>query len=143
MRKQRNRNKGSSRVQQVVSVPTHVRPSYAVPLAFNLTGAGTNLVTVPASLNGTALRVTSVTGTFGSVTASTMIISLFQTAASGTETCLITRPIVVAGNTTEIKLRNDRRVLHSQVATSDILMSCVMSAGTFVGTLNVSILGTM
>jgi len=83
--------------------------------------------------------VTSVRGTFATSGTGTVSISLYN--LSSNEPSLDIRPLVVGGNSIEVNVRNDRRVMHSQAATGDTLMTAVVSLGTFLGVLNVSVLG--
>lgn len=140
-KRQRRSNKISKgQPMQVVTVPTLLRPTYSVPVSFDMTASGDILV--PSSLLGRSHRVTSMRATAISSNAGPGNLTIGLANGAANNISVQTRTIPVTSAPIEIILRNNRFVQHSNAAGTTILATLGMTNCRLIGVIMVSVLGT-
>ena len=135
------RSKG--RPMEVVTVPTMLRPTYAVPVSFDITTSGD--VALPTFLVGHPHRVTSIRATVVANGAAngTCTIALANGLGSGSNgISSMSRTIVVGSAPTEIHFRNSKWVQHTISGATTIGTFGITNAR-LVGVIFVSVIGVV
>lgn len=102
----------------VYNTVNYLEPTATIPYAFNSSGTGSQVVTLPSIFNGRAWRVTSVVCTAAASTATASLqIVLYGGVAGGTagiaEVTLTTRRFVIGTAPVQLKVKQARRVQHA------------------------------
>lgn len=102
----------------VYTTVTLLEPLSIVNLNWEDSGSGTLQRLLPEFLNGVAWRVSSIDLTITSASQQAVLIRLFGAALTGqttsfSEVTLRSRPFVISGAPTQIKMKNGRNVQHA------------------------------
>jgi hypothetical protein len=142
-RKGLSRRKGSNRQPvAVITVPTLIRPTYSVPVAFDIT-TSTDVV-LPGSLVGHSLRVTSIrfSACAQSSNIGTVTFALHNGVGSVSASIAAqSRQIPVTSSLTEISFRNSRHVQHTIGQGNMALVTFGLSNSRCIGVVMVSVIG--
>ena len=138
----------------VISVPVALRPVNTLAISVDAVAtAGSIAIGLPAGLTLLPVRVTSLQVTIVNAAANTVahgiVISLHNTASTtstATEPSVKTRPLLLPVNgQLELSLRQDSRVLHSEIPGGGTLASLTVAEGSvrMSGVLYISALGSI
>jgi hypothetical protein len=138
-----NRRRGrSSQPMAVITVPTLLRPTYSVPVSFDLTTTGD--VTLPGAFVGHSFRVTSLRMSVCSTTAGVGSISFgLHNGVGGPSASIsaLSRTIPVTGSLTEVNFRNSKYVQHTIGAGNTVLVTIAVTNARAIGVVMISIIG--
>ena len=143
-RSRNNRGRSNQEVHKVVTVPTLLRPTFSVPVQFQVTASGN--ITLPTGLNGHPIRVTSMRATAvaaNNATSGTFTIELGSGVSGGAG--VRTRNVCVSSSPIEIQLRNNKYVQPvNGVAggSGTVLAAIAMSNCVIVGVIMVTVMSS-
>ena len=126
----------------VITVPTLLRPTYSVPVSFDLTTTGD--VTLPGAFVGHSFRVTSLRMSVCSTTAGVGSISFgLHNGVGGPSASIsaLSRTIPVTGSLTEVNFRNSKYVQHTIGAGNTVLVTIAVTNARAIGVVMISIIG--
>jgi hypothetical protein len=145
MSKPHQRNTLSRRGNQpvaVITVPTLLRPTFAIPIQFDRTTSGD--VLLPNQLVGIPFRVTSARFSATAVggAAGTVTFALSNGTVGSAGFAASSRGFPTHSSPTEINFRNDRHVQHAIGSATTILATFGITTSRVTGVIMVSFIGT-
>jgi len=152
VRRRNNRSRRSNAQPiAVYSAPVSLRPSFVTAVNVNIvaTSSATGTIVVPASLASIPYRITSFQGTLLPDTTTTITGVVISLVNAATDLASVqSRPMALpSGQSLEIKLKQDKRVLHSLPVTGSTRpgLTIAVTSGTarLTGVLRISSLGVM